>query len=110
VLDYRKRASDLLFQRGIEVREYAVWGRPELFSMLVRPASDQLESAGFADAVDDVLRLAQDMGGTMEYCHGAGIKLAHLLAREWGVGLDVVRSMKQALDPANIMNPGKLGL
>ena len=110
VLEYRKRASDLLSQQGIEVREYAIWGRPELFSMLVRPTSNRLNSAKFADAVDDVLRLAQDMGGTMEYCHGTGIKLAHLLAREWGVGLDVVRAMKQALDPANIMNPGKLGL
>ena len=110
VLDYRQRASELLSQRGVEVREYAIWGRPELFSMLVRPTSDELDSARFADTVDDVLRLAQDMGGTMEYCHGTGVKLAHLLAREWGVGLDVVRAMKQALDPANIMNPGKLGL
>jgi FAD/FMN-containing dehydrogenase len=78
--------------------------------MLVRPTSNRPNSAKFANTVDDVLRLAQDMGGTMEYCHGTGIKLAHLLAREWGVGLEVVRAMKLALDPANIMNPGKLGL
>ena len=110
VLDYRKQASELLTQRGVEVREYAVWGRPELFSMLVRPTSDRVDSEEFANTVDDVLRLAQDMGGTMEYCHGTGVKLAHLLAREWGVGLEVIRAMKQALDPANIMNPGKLGL
>ena len=110
VLDYRRRASDLLSQHGIEVREYGLWGRPELFSMLVRPASDNLSRDTFADAVDAVLRLAQDAGGTMEYCHGVGLKLAHLLAREWGVGLEVVRAIKQALDPANIMNPGKLGL
>ena len=110
VLEYRRRASELMSQRGVEVREYAIWGRPELFSMLVRPTSNRVDSAEFADTVDDVLRLAQDMGGTMEYCHGTGVKLAHLLAREWGVGLDVVRAMKQALDPANIMNPGKLGL
>jgi alkyldihydroxyacetonephosphate synthase len=50
------------------------------------------------------------MGGVMEYCHGVGVKLNHLLAREMGVGHDVVRAFKQALDPANIMNPGKLGL
>ena len=110
VLDYRRRASELLTKQGVEVREYAIWGRPELFSMLVRPMSNRVDSVEFADTVDDVLRLAQDMGGTMEYCHGTGVKLAHLLAREWGVGLDVVRAMKQALDPGNIMNPGKLGL
>ena len=105
VLDYRKQASELLTQRGVEVREYAVWGRPELFSMLVRPTSNRVDSEEFANTVDDVLRLAQDMGGAMEYCHGTGVKLAHLLAREWGVGLEVIRAMKQALDPANIMNP-----
>ena len=110
VLDYRRRASELMTERGVEVREYAVWGRPELFSMLVRPTSNRPNSVKFANTMDDVLRLAQDMGGTMEYCHGTGIKLAHLLAREWGVGLEVVRAMKLALDPANIMNPGKLGL
>ena len=54
--------------------------------------------------------LAQDMGGIMEYCHGVGVKLAHLLPREMGAGLDVVRVMKMALDPQNIMNPGKLAL
>ncbi len=110
VLHYRAQATELLTHWGVEVREYAVWGRPELFSMLVRPVSNRPDSEKFADAVDAVLQLAQDMGGTMEYCHGTGIKLAHLLAREWGVGLDVVRAMKQSLDPANIMNPGKLGL
>jgi len=54
--------------------------------------------------------LAQDMGGIMEYCHGVGVKLNHLLAREMGAGQEVVRTMKQALDPNNIMNPGKLDL
>ena len=73
-----------------------------------------LESAGspdsFAETVDKVLCLAQDMGGTMEYCHGVGLKLAHLAQREWGSGLEAVRSIKRALDPDGIMNPGKLAL
>jgi len=62
------------------------------------------------DAVEQVLQLAQDMGGIMEYCHGVGVKLNHLLAREMGAGQEVVRTMKHALDPNNIMNPGKLDL
>ena len=63
-----------------------------------------------AQVVGQVLTLAQDMGGVMEYCHGVGVKLNHLLAREMGLGHEVVRSLKEALDPAGIMNPGKLGL
>ena len=52
-----------------------------------------------AQAVEEVLTLAQDMGGVMEYCHGVGVKLNHLLAREMGTGHDVMRAIKQALGP-----------
>ena len=112
VLEYRRRSVELLKGYGVYVREFAIWGRPELFSMMVAPesSSGKATGEGLAEAVDQVLCLAQDMGGAMEYCHGTGVKLAHLLAREWGVGMDVVRAMKKALDPTNIMNPGKLGL
>ena len=64
----------------------------------------------FTQAVDKVLRLAQDMGGTMEYCHGVGLKLGYLVEREWGSGWEVARRLKHAIDPYGIMNPGKLGL
>ena len=64
----------------------------------------------WADTVDEVLTLAQEMGGTMEYCHGVGIKLAHLMEREMGAGITVFRRLKGTLDPNNILNPGKLGI
>ena len=54
--------------------------------------------------------MAQEMGGAMEYCHGVGLKLSHLVQEEWGNRLDTVRRIKRALDPHNLMNPGKLGL
>jgi len=50
------------------------------------------------------------MGGIMEYCHGVGIKLNHLLSREMGINHDIIHTWKDILDPANILNPGKLGL
>ena len=120
VLSYRRRCEEMLSRRGIRVVEYAIWTQPELFSMLMVPDGvlnnphDHLEEAtdaaidNMAEAVDEVLTLAQDVGGTMEYCHGVGVKLAHLLPREMGVGLEVAKAMKAALDPDNIMNPGKL--
>ena len=92
VLEYRRQAEKILSYYRVRVVEYAIWSRPELFSMMVVP-----EEGGHADfqtgypadfrenlgnAVERVLTLAQDMGGVMEYCHGVGIKLNHLLSRE----------------------------
>ncbi len=112
VLEYRRRAGEMLASQGIAVAEYAIWSRPELFSMLIFPESGDPAEAHkrLARTVDRVLELAQDMGGAMEYCHGVGVKLNHLLARELGVGHDAIRDLKKTLDPNNIMNPGKLGL
>ena len=116
VLEYKERCGEIMSQGGVRAIEYAIWSRPELFSMLIvsEPGSGPGTEAGARErlgrTVEQVLRLAQDMGGVMEYCHGVGVKLNHLLAREMGVGQDVVRALKQALDPNNIMNPGKLGL
>ena len=112
VLEYRRQAGEILASQGIAVSEYAIWSRPELFSMLLLPESGDPSEARqrLASTVDRVLKLAQDMGGVMEYCHGVGVKLNHLLARELGVGHDVIRELKQTLDPNNIMNPGKLGM
>jgi len=111
VLEYRRHCDKLLQGYDIRVAEYAIWTEPELYSMLLVPGTNT-RPQDMSKAVDEVLMLAQDMGGVMvmEYCHGVGIKLAHLLAREMGVGIDVVRAIKKALDPHNIMNPGKLGL
>ena len=112
VLEYRKRCDRLMAGSGVRTVEYAIWSRPELFSMLM--VADTETDGDFRDnlarVVEQVLKLAQDMGGVMEYCHGVGVKLNHLLARELGAGHEVIRDLKQTLDPANIMNPGKLGL
>lgn len=110
VLEYRRLCEEAFTAREIRVVEYAVWTQPELFSMLIVPAGKVTDEslASLSEAADEVLALAQDMGGSMEYCHGVGVKLAHLLPREMGVGMDVAKALKQALDPHNIMNPGKL--
>ena len=112
VLEYRRRCDNMIAKAGLRVTEYAIWSRPELFSMLIVPKSGTAANSRkrLEETVQQMLELAQDMGGVMEYCHGVGVKLNHLLAREMGVGQEVVQAIKQALDPNNIMNPGKLGL
>lgn len=110
VLEYRRNCMRLFANRGIVVREWSIWARPEFFSFLIEQEVDEgcETSLEIGRVVDEVLTLAQQMGGSMEYCHGVGMKLAHLAAAEHGSGLDVMRRLKRSIDPNNILNPGKL--
>ncbi|HLH13961.1 MAG TPA: FAD-binding oxidoreductase, partial [Solirubrobacteraceae bacterium] len=48
-------------------------------------------------------------GGTITHHHGVGVDHAPWLARELGgAAVDALRALKAQLDPAGIMNPGKL--
>jgi alkyldihydroxyacetonephosphate synthase len=49
-------------------------------------------------------------GGTLSHHHGVGLDHAPWMAREKGaVGLEALRALRERLDPAGLMNPGKLG-
>ena len=51
----------------------------------------------------------QDLGGSFSAEHGVGLsKLNSMDRRKDPVALDVMRAIKGALDPNNLMNPGKV--
>ena len=51
---------------------------------------------------------ALDLGGTATGEHGVGMGKLSYMEAEHGLGWDVMGDIKKALDPGNIMNPGKL--
>jgi len=55
---------------------------------------------------DEIHHLALRMGGTTTGEHGVGAARAPYMAEEHGPALEVMRRLKRALDPHNIMNPG----
>jgi alkyldihydroxyacetonephosphate synthase len=72
-----------------------------------------------ADA-DDLLRLnhriwnaglqvALANGGTVNEHHGVGLRLGRFMKENYGPGFVTLQRIKKALDPNNIMNPGKMG-
>lgn len=58
----------------------------------------------------DFIDLTLELKGTLTAEHGIGVAKAPYIHNELGVGQEVMRSIKMALDPKNILNPGKLGL
>ncbi len=74
---------------------------------LVDPADKQEMST--AKAVNDrMLARALAVGGSCTGEHGVGSGKIEALRNQHGPGVDVMRVIKTALDPQNIMNPGKL--
>ena len=49
-------------------------------------------------------------GGALSHHHGIGLNRARFVRDALGPAFDVLVSVKQALDPNGILNPGKLGL
>ncbi len=112
VLAFRRAAMVVIEQHGVDLHESGLWIQPELFSMRlgIEDHGEHQAQMALQQTVDELLGLAQEMGGSMEYTHGVGVKLAPFMSKEHGYGLEVMRSIKKMLDPNNIMNPGKMGL
>ena len=61
-------------------------------------------------AWDEVTAATVRAGGAISHHHGVGINRARFLPDALGAGFEVLASVKGALDPRGILNPGKLGL
>lgn len=59
---------------------------------------------------DTIEGLTLDHGGSIAHHHGVGLFRNPWIRRELGAGLDLLQTIKDALDPGNLLNPGKLGL
>ena len=67
---------------------------------------DQFKRALSLDTL--IVNRAIDLGGTATGEHGVGMGKAMFMQHEHGQALDVMRSIKQVLDPTGILNPGKI--
>jgi D-lactate dehydrogenase (cytochrome) len=79
------------------------------FHMVYLVDPERPEEIAEAKRLADVMVLrALDAGGTSTGEHGIGMGKMAYLEREHGAGVEVMRALKRALDPANLMNPGKM--
>ena len=69
---------------------------------------DPVELAKTKEHNERMVARALAMGGTCTGEHGVGYSKIHYLQQEHGEALALMRSIKTALDPDNIMNPGKI--
>ena len=109
----RTRVREPYAEVGLELRmhfsHWYLWGTM-IYGRFVVPDGGP-DALALHDRIwDDGMTAALDAGGVMNDHHGVGIKLGRYMRRQHGVGLDAMQRLKAALDPNDVMNPGKMGL
>lgn len=108
VLEFYEFIQNQIKSGRIKSLGVSSWVLPENLSL--DSAFSESEAKEYREAKDEIVRKAIELGGTSSYCVGVGIRFLHLMKMEHGPVLDVMRMIKRALDPNDIMNPGKLSL
>jgi len=84
-------------------------GDGNFHASLMFDPTDARESEACHQVAERMARRALEVGGTVTGEHGVGLGKVALLEEQFGEeGVDVMRSVKKALDPRNILNPGKV--
>jgi alkyldihydroxyacetonephosphate synthase len=78
------------------------------FTFAATPPSDEIDST-YVALWDAGQRAVLAAGGNLSHHHGVGLNRARFVTEALGPAHAVLQSIKSALDPHGILNPGKLG-
>jgi FAD/FMN-containing dehydrogenase len=96
---------------GVRTVAFGHVGDGNIHFNLLQP--EAMEGSAFRAMKDNVqtrvFDLVESLGGSISAEHGIGrLKREELASRKPALDLDLMRQLKQALDPANILNPGAI--
>ncbi|MCL5960052.1 MAG: FAD-binding protein [Chloroflexi bacterium] len=103
------RINEIKKRYSIHIFTVGHAGDGNLHPTVLYDKRDQKETAAAHAAVRDILTLAVEMGGTISGEHGVGLDKKDFL--EMAVGAETaefMRTLKNALDPNGVLNPGKI--
>jgi glycolate oxidase len=103
-----ERTEAIAERRGVTIGTFGHAGDGNMHPTIVLPRGDHDAAVRGKAAFDDILVAALELGGTVTGEHGIGVVKQPFLEREVGsANLAVQRSIKRALDPHDLLNPGK---
>jgi glycolate oxidase len=96
-------------QRGIPIAIFGHAGDGNLHPNILFDKHDPAQVEKMKQAAGDIFATSIRLGGTLSGEHGVGnLKLPFLEQDIGPLAIEVMGSIKRALDPKNIMNPGKV--
>ena len=106
-----KRVSQITAKLDLPTMKYGHIGDGNLHVALFIDVMNEDQWERLSQAADKIHRAALELGGTVSSEHGIGLARAKYMPEQVGEeALQVMRSIKKALDPLGILNPGKMGL
>ncbi|NIK61817.1 FAD-binding oxidoreductase [Kribbella shirazensis] len=103
------RIEELSAELDITIGVLGHAGDGNMHPTVVFDQADPAQAERAQLAFDRVMEIGLELGGTITGEHGVGVLKRTWLAEEIGpVALDVHRAIKTALDPKNLLNPGKI--
>jgi glycolate oxidase subunit GlcD len=97
-------------KHGFRIASFGHVGDGNVHAVLLLDARKPEHWQKGKEIAQDFIDLTLELGGTLTAEHGTGMAKSPFMAQELGVGQDVMRDIKKALDPNGILNPGKMGL
>ena len=114
IVDGLRRRSDVFDDWGMFAYTSGRTGVDYLTEIDVGIWEQELDDETWAmwvQAKREIAEVAVRHGGSISACHGACREgEVDVVPDELGGGYDVMKTLKRALDPNNVMNPGKYGL
>ena len=109
VPDYLEAMEHLQAESGLPIVCFGHVGDGNIHVNIMIDPGDPLERETSARVKRRIFELAVEMGGTISGEHGIGIMKSEFLPLALQpAAIDAMRRIKQALDPNNILNPGKI--
>lgn len=108
-LEEKYKAWELFYYAHLS--HWFAWGAMIYDRFIIEnPPADPNEAIALHNAVwDEAIKVNLEYGAVLNEHHGVGLKMARHMRRQYGPGYQVLEGLKHALDPHNIMNPGKMG-
>ncbi len=109
ITDMIKAVREIASKYNLKIGTFGHAGDGNLHPTIITDARNKEEMERVHKAVDEIFEAALRLGGTLSGEHGIGVAKIRYLKDEIGQsGLNMMRRIKQAFDPNNIFNPGKL--
>ena len=103
-----QRAEEIGRENRVAIGTFGHAGDGNLHPTILSDERDNEEMERVEVAMRQIMEAAISLGGTISGEHGVGFCKAPFLGDEVGPGsIEMMRRIKRALDPNNILNPGK---